>query len=481
MADRLLSDRYRLEATLGEGGMARVFKGTDQVLGRPVAVKVLADRYAGDDRFVTRFRREASAAAGLNHPNIVSVFDTGDDGRDHYIVMEFVEGETLAHRLRREGALDPDLAGRIAEEVATALQAAHDRGLVHRDVKPGNVMIDPEGRIKVMDFGIARAAADDTLTQTGAVLGTAAYLSPEQARGDRVDARSDLYSLGCVLYEMLGGRPPFTGESPVSIAYRHVNDAPDPPSAHHPGVPPELEAVVMRALEKDPERRYGTADELRAAVAAARGAGVPTAPMAAPGGDTQVMPVAAPPVTVPPPPDRRAVRSGLPRWLPLALVAAAVLALAGILALALAGDEPRRGGGGQRGQGQGGPPAEESPPPEEESPPPDIGTPDEALQAFESVLTAAVAEGAMELGAAQKVADRVDAGAERYAGGDLEGALRELSKAHDEVDKAASKGEVASEETALQIHQGIDVIAASMEAAPPESSSGEGDGEEEDD
>jgi predicted Ser/Thr protein kinase len=480
MADRLLSDRYRLESTLGEGGMARVFKGTDQVLGRPVAVKVLAGRYAGDDQFVTRFRREAQAAAALNHPNVVSVFDTGDDGRDHYIVMEFVEGETLAHLLRREGRVDPDRAGRIAEEVATALQAAHDRGLVHRDVKPGNVMIDRDGRVKVMDFGIARAAADDTLTQTGAVLGTAAYLSPEQARGDRVDARSDLYSLGSVLYEMLSGRPPFTGDSPVSIAYRHVNDVPDPPSTHRPGVPPELEAVVMRALEKDPERRYGSAEEFRRAVTAARGAGVPTAPIAPSGDDTQVMPVAAPPVTGPPaPPNRRTGRSGLPRWLPLALVAAAVLALAGILALALAGDEPRPDRGNQA---QEAPPAGESPPPEEESPPPvEVGTPDEALQAFESVLTAAVAEGAMTLEAAQRVADRVDAAAERYVGGDLEGALRELSKAHDELDKAASKGEVASEETALQVHQGIDAIAASMEAAPPESSSGEGDGEDEDD
>ncbi|MGH2766938.1 MAG: protein kinase domain-containing protein, partial [Actinomycetota bacterium] len=222
-ATRVLNDRYEVGALLGEGGMARVYRGTDRVLNRTVAIKVLSGKYASDDSFVTRFRREAQSAAGLNHANVVGVYDTGDQDQMHYIVMEYVEGETLGDVLRREGRLDPDRATAIAVEVATALQAAHHTGLVHRDIKPGNVMMDRDGRVKVMDFGIARAAADDTLTQTGLVLGTAAYLSPEQAQGLAVDARSDIYSLGCLLHEMLTGRPPFTGDTPVAIAYKHVN------------------------------------------------------------------------------------------------------------------------------------------------------------------------------------------------------------------------------------------------------------------
>jgi eukaryotic-like serine/threonine-protein kinase len=474
--NRILSKRYRVEETLGEGGMARVYRGIDEVLGRPVAIKVLAERHAGDDKFVTRFRREAQAAAALNHPNVVSVFDTGDDEQAHYIVMEYVEGETLADLLRRERPLDPGLAARIAEEVATALQAAHDRQLVHRDVKPGNVMIDQEGRIKVMDFGIARAAADDALTQTGTVLGTAAYLSPEQARGDAVDARSDIYSLGCVLYEMLSGRAPFTGDSAVSIAFRHVNDRPDPPSAHHPGIPPELESVTMRALEKDPARRYQSADEFREALVGARAAGVDTGPMGA-GGDTDLLPVAAradatTPITAEPtPPDLRR-RAGFPSWLPLALIAAAVLAAAGILALTLAGDDERpRRGAGRQGQGQGQPPpGEESPPAEETTPPPPAPVaPEEALATLNDVLAAAVSDGSLTFDAADKIGEKATAANEKYLAGDLEGAVEELGKTHEEVDKAASQGEIISEETVVQLHQAIELVSASMQAAPPES------------
>jgi predicted Ser/Thr protein kinase len=469
---KILSERYEIETTLGEGGMARVYRGTDGVLGRPVAIKVLADRYANDDTFVTRFRREAQAAAALNHPNVVSVFDTGDDGQAHYIVMEYVPGQTLADVLKREGPLDPDRAAGIAEDVATALQAAHERGLVHRDVKPGNVMIDPEGRTKVMDFGIARAAADDTLTQTGAVLGTAAYLSPEQARGDPVDARSDIYSLGAVLYEMLTGRPPFTGDSPVAIAYAHVNDPPDPPSAHRPGVPPELEAVTMRALAKDPNDRYGSAGEFRDALAAARGAGVSTEPIGAAAGDTAVMPApgaTAPVSTEPVGPPRRA------SWLPLALIAAAVLAVAGILALSLTGGERQRGGR-NRNQEQA-PPEQESP-----APPAEIPAPDVALGAFENLLAASVTDGTLTLEAADKIGSKANAAGDKYFEGELEPALDELSKAHEEVDKALSEGEITSDETASALHQGLDMVAASMEASPPEvptEEEGDGNGDEE--
>jgi tRNA A-37 threonylcarbamoyl transferase component Bud32 len=479
MAQQVLSERYKVEGTLGEGGMARVYRGTDEVLGRTVAIKVLADRYANDDRFVTRFRREAQAAAALSHPNVVAVYDTGDDGPAHYIVMEYVEGETLAEVLKREGPLDPARAASIAEHVAAALQAAHERGLVHRDVKPGNVMIDAEGRIKVMDFGIARAAAYDTLTQTGAVLGTAPYLSPEQAQGDPVDARSDVYSLGCVLYEMVAGRPPFSGDSPVSLAFRHVNEDPKPPSAYRAGVPPEIEAVIMRALEKDPARRFGSSEEFRGALAEARAGGTATQPMvAARGGDTSVMPTPTTPVDRPPP---GAPRRGVP-WVLIGLLVAALLLVVGFLALTNLADRDRggRGGGQGGGQGEGGgaQEQEEEPPPSDELPPPD-----EALAAFDDLLTTSVAEGTVTLDAANKIADKMDEAANKYEGGDLGGALEELDKAHEEVDKAADEGQITSEEAFNALHEGIDVVAESMEASPPEipveeEEGDEGDGDE---
>jgi len=260
---RVLGDRYEIDAVLGQGGMAKVFRGKDRVLNRTVAVKVLSPQFAGDGQFVARFRREAQAAAGLNHPHIVSVFDTGDQGDVHYIVMEYVQGRTLRDAIRDGGRLLPDRAVEVAESVARALAAAHEAGLVHRDVKPGNIMLTPEGEVKVMDFGIARTTTGDTLTQTAAVLGTASYLSPEQAQGQTVDARSDIYSLGCVLYEMLTGAAPFTGDSPVSIAYKHVKEDPVPPRRLNPDVTPDLEAVVMKMLAKNPANRYQTADELR--------------------------------------------------------------------------------------------------------------------------------------------------------------------------------------------------------------------------
>jgi beta-lactam-binding protein with PASTA domain/predicted Ser/Thr protein kinase len=260
---RVLAGRYELQAVLGQGGMARVFRGTDRVLNRTVAIKVLSPQFADDDQFVARFRREAQAAAGLNHPNIVSVYDTGSQGDVHFIVMEYVEGRTLRDLIRQEGPLLPERAAEITEAVARGLAAAHEAGLVHRDVKPGNIMITRDGEVKVMDFGIARTTSGDTLTQTAAILGTASYLSPEQAQGESVDARSDIYSVGCVLYEMLTGRPPFTGDSPVSIAYKHVGENPIPPSRINTDIPSGLEAVVMKCMAKNPENRYRTAIELR--------------------------------------------------------------------------------------------------------------------------------------------------------------------------------------------------------------------------
>jgi hypothetical protein len=252
---------------LGHGGMARVHRGLDRQLGRQVAIKVLAPPFDRDREFVERFQREARAAAGLSHPNIVAVFDSGSDDGTQYIVTELVEGETLADRLRRDGPMPQAEAVAVAADIARALAAAHERGLIHRDIKPGNVMLPPDGRVKVVDFGIARAAGSDTLTNTGVVLGSTAYLSPEQASGQPADERADLYALGCVLYEMLTGRVPFSADTPIATMYRHVNEEPPPPSTFAP-IPSELEDIVMRALEKDPKRRFASASELEAALLA---------------------------------------------------------------------------------------------------------------------------------------------------------------------------------------------------------------------
>jgi serine/threonine-protein kinase len=262
----VLADRYELGPVLGQGGMARVHQGVDRQLDRRVAIKVLAPPFDRDDEFVERFRREARAAAGLSHPNIVAVFDSGSDDGTHFIVTELVEGETLADRLR-DGPMPPADAVAVAVDIARALAAAHALGLIHRDIKPGNVMLLPDGRVKVVDFGIARAAGSDTLTHTGVVLGSTAYLSPEQAGGQPVDERADLYSLGCVLYEMLTGRVPFRADTPIATMYRHVNEDAPPPSTIAP-VQPELEDVVLRCLEKDPKRRVASAAELEAALLA---------------------------------------------------------------------------------------------------------------------------------------------------------------------------------------------------------------------
>jgi serine/threonine protein kinase len=280
-AATILSDRYELGQELGHGGMARVLRGTDRQLGRHVAIKVLSPPYDRDQAFVERFRREAHAAARLNHPSIVAVYDTGSDDGTHYIVTELVEGETLADLLERGGPLPPQRAVGVATEVTRALAAAHERGVVHRDVKPGNVMLTPEGRVKVVDFGIARAAGAESVTRSGLVLGSAPYLSPEQARGEPGDERSDIYALGCVMYQMLTGQPPFTADTPVATLYLHVHEQAPPPSSVRE-VPADLEAIVLRCLEKDPAARFQSATELEHALAAV---GVSNATMPLPAQD----------------------------------------------------------------------------------------------------------------------------------------------------------------------------------------------------
>ena len=263
--DDLVDGRYRVESRIGSGGMADVYCAHDEQLGRKIALKVLHRRFAADEEFVERFRREASSAAGLQHPNVVQVFDRGSWDGTYYIAMEFLPGRSLKQIIREEGPLHPARAVDIVIGVLRAARFAHKRGIVHRDIKPHNVIVDDEGRVKVTDFGIARAGASD-MTETGAIMGTAAYLSPEQAQGHAVAATSDLYSIGIVLYEMLTARVPFEAESAVTIALKQVSEDPVPPRAINPEVSPELEAVVLRAMQKDPAQRYVDADQFIAAL-----------------------------------------------------------------------------------------------------------------------------------------------------------------------------------------------------------------------
>ncbi|MEE4545280.1 Stk1 family PASTA domain-containing Ser/Thr kinase [Streptomyces sp. V4-01] len=272
---RRLGGRYELGSVLGRGGMAEVYLAHDTRLGRTVAVKTLRVDLARDPSFQARFRREAQSAASLNHPSIVAVYDTGEDYVDGvsipYIVMEYVDGSTLRELLHSGRKLLPERAMEMTVGILQALEYSHRAGIVHRDIKPANVMLTRTGQVKVMDFGIARAMGDSgmTMTQTAAVIGTAQYLSPEQAKGEQVDARSDLYSTGCLLYELLTVRPPFVGDSPVAVAYQHVREDPQPPSVYDPEVTAAMDAIVLKALTKDPNYRYQSADEMRADIEAA--------------------------------------------------------------------------------------------------------------------------------------------------------------------------------------------------------------------
>ncbi len=319
----MIDGRYRVIRRLGSGGMADVYLAEDTQLGRQVALKVLYRRFAEDSEFVERFRREASSAAGLQHPNVVSVFDRGEWDGTYYIAMEYLPGRNLKQVVRDYGALDPALAVDLVMQILKAARFAHRRGIVHRDIKPHNVIVDDEGRAKVTDFGIARAGTSD-MTETGSIMGTAQYLSPEQAQGHPVDARADLYSIGIVLYELLTGRLPFDAESPVTIALKQVSEDPVPPMQLNPAVSPALDSVVMRALRKDPGERFQDADSFMAALESAIA-----------GGYVETVAVAEDPIEALEEQDRR-------NWNRIAIIALIVLALAGLAIgawLLLAGDK----------------------------------------------------------------------------------------------------------------------------------------------
>ncbi|SRR6266571_263441 len=472
MLDQTLSGRYRVEQLLGSGGMAQVYRGTDTVLSRPVAIKVLSSDYAGDPAFVERFRREAQAAARLNHPTVVSVFDTGSDDGVHYIVMEFVSGQTLAEVLATEGPLPPERAAWVTARVAEALSFAHEAGLVHRDVKPGNVMLTERGDVKVMDFGIARAAAGpgQDLTETTSILGTAAYLSPEQAEGKPVDPRSDIYSLGVVLYELLTGRAPFTGSTPVAVAYKHVTEEPTPPSAVQPGVPPAVEAIAMRALAKDPAQRYQSAERMRADLEAAAG-GASAAAVPIP--DTERLDrdrtATLPPVVAPParrPPSRR-------RAWPYVLAGLAVAALVALIlvgTLSGGGLPTRRGSHGTPSGHASSPPASPShaaTTPATTSPP--TSSVQDAVTNLATVLSQGVSSGAISDKAAQDVLHHAGDALKSYQDGKLDDALKNLSDLETKIDEAAQHGDVSAA-YAADLKQAVEALAAAMQADPTPSS-----------
>ena len=333
MERETIGERYTVEARIGQGGMAEVFRGFDPSLDRTVAIKILVHPFDRDAGFVARFRREAQAAARLNHPNIVGVFDAGADGDTQYIVMEYIEGRTLASFLAGGGTPSPMQAVELTEKVASALQAAHEHGIVHRDIKPANVMVTRAGAVKVMDFGIARLQSDATAPQTSSVIGTPAYFSPEQAQGQPVDARSDIYSLGCVLYEMLAHHQPFTGDTPVAIAYKQVNETPPPPSASNPDVPPRLDAVVMKCMAKNPANRYQSAAELTADLERVRqGIDVEATPlMPAVGDATATQVIARQPTEVMPPPEPEGSSKRIWLGVLIGILIVAILAGAGYL------------------------------------------------------------------------------------------------------------------------------------------------------
>lgn len=476
----ILIERYEMGPLLGTGGMSRVFAAFDRKLGREVAIKVLDTALAEDGVFVERFDREARAAASLNHRNVVAVFDSGAEDGTRFIVMEHVSGRTLS-ALLRDGPLPVQQAVEIAAGVAQALGAAHVRGIVHRDVKPGNVMVGANGEVKVLDFGIARSLAATSLTRTSTVIGTAGYLSPEQAQGGRVDPRSDLYGLGCVLHQMLTGRPPFVADSAAALAHQHLTRPPQPPSARRPEVPPALDAIVLRCLAKDPDDRYDRAEALSAALIKA-----PLTPNgdATPGEEaTRVQPG-----TRVQPPRRRIVGTladwpgGGRRW--LALPAAALLATL-LLVLALghgsggtpsastarsSAPAPRHAttpakasaahGPATAARGSSSPPASSGAGPA--SGPTD---PSAAAAALSRLVLADQQQGLLDAKAARAISRRGEALLEALSSGDGSQAAQQLSELTGKVDQVVAAGAVATPAAAAALKAAAAALASSVTSA----------------
>jgi serine/threonine-protein kinase len=435
--------------------MAKVYQGTDLLLGRRVAIKVLAANLARDPQFVVRFQREARAAASLSHTNVVSVFDTGSDGDRHYIVMEYIEGETLAEVILGEAPLDSARAITIASAVCEALAVAHAAGMVHRDVKPGNILIDSAGVVKVMDFGIAKTSSDG-LTLVGSVLGTVAYLSPEQAAGERVDQRSDLYSLGCVLYEMLTGKPPISGESLIEVVSKLSRYTPPPPSSLNPQVPETLDRVVTKAIAKLPEDRYQDAGQMRRALQAAisggtfRGAGSEATRIIPPArgsreGRTEVLPVQPPP---------RSRRRGL--------LLAGILLVAGGLWATFSGSEgnntpdspatvvttlPQTPSVPASSPTPSPTPSPSPSPSPAESPEssPSVDKRGPVVQSalrLQDLVNAGIAQGSVTSRAARNVLTEVERALNQYDDGDIDDALGDVEDAREEVAKYVEREEI---------------------------------------
>jgi eukaryotic-like serine/threonine-protein kinase len=469
MVGTVLADRYAVGELLGRGGMAEVYLATDRVLDRPVAVKVLGSWLADDGTFVERFRREALAAARISHPSLVAVFDAGSEDDVHFIVMEHVPGETLADVLRGEGRIEPGRATRIAASVGDALAVAHAARIVHRDVKPANVMLTTDGRIKLMDLGIARGLDGEDITRTSSILGTAGYVSPEQARGEPVDHRSDIYSLGCVLYEMLTGRQPFEGDNPVAVAYQHVHDAPTPPSSLEPSVPPALEAVVLRAMEKDPADRYQSAVEMTAAFED-RTAPAPAAdatrplPAAVPAtsaaaGDIPTRPTDALPRRADRPPPRR-------RLVPLLIAAGALALLAGLAFALLGGEDPPDGATGSPSPSSSRSPSSTSSPSSSPTPtasttPPPLEPLQAAVVAIQDVVSEGVADGRISEKAAREIAKGLEESLEKFTDGDAEEAIHKLEDLEEKVDELLEHEEIHQSQE-QKIDSAIEELAEQM-------------------
>lgn len=468
MLREVVGGRYEVVDELGRGGMAVVYRARDQVLDREVALKVLAPERAGDASFVRRFEREARAVAALNHPNVVAIHDTGDDGGTYYLVMELVRGPTLADLLAEEGPLPPRRAAAIAHGVCRGLAAAHRRDIVHRDVKPSNVVFDTENdTVKVADFGLARSATDTTASTT--VYGSAPYMAPEQARGVDPDPRTDVYAVGCVLHEMLTGRPPFTGDSALAVVAQHQNEQPPALTDLRPGTPAVLASVVERCLRKDPDARYQDADELAEALEGPAGLVAGAAPVSA----TQVLAAPTERVTT------RAGATGTPaasdgpggrRARQAALLGLIALAALAVLVWSLDDDRSETADGGdppaatEPVDGDGEPAAEDVEDAEDEDEVP--RSVDELAGDLVRAVLAAERDGELDEGVADDLAKRGEEMIRRYREGRLRDVRDEIYDARDDLDDAIADGEVSAA-LARDLGAHLDAIADALGVPRP--------------